>query len=61
MVETEDLSVIEAGTDNRTDAIVYDVIGQYSNAFSTPLNWAWPASQGRTINGSVYESVQELG
>ncbi|RXK41352.1 hypothetical protein M231_01257 [Tremella mesenterica] len=42
--------VIEAGGDDRTNNKVYDPY-QYSAAFSTPLNWAWPSSQGRTING----------
>ncbi|KAL7419681.1 hypothetical protein Q5752_005595 [Cryptotrichosporon argae] len=42
--------VIEAGTDNRTDAVVYNP-QQYSQAFGTDIDWAWQSSQGRTIRG----------
>ena len=45
-----DSRVIEAGNDDRGDPNVYDPT-KYSAAFGTSLNWAWPSSQGRTING----------
>lgn len=42
--------LVEAGSDNRTDKIVYDIYA-YSQAFGTDLDWAWPTDQGKTIRG----------
>ena len=44
--------VIEAGQDNRRDPRVYDIYKSVE-FFNSTLNWAWPADQGRIINGSV--------
>ena len=43
---------IEAGTDNRTDAVVYDLL-EFGQAFGGPLDWAWDAEDGRVIQGCV--------
>ncbi|KAJ3862922.1 GMC oxidoreductase-domain-containing protein [Lentinula novae-zelandiae] len=42
--------LVEAGSDNRTDKIVYDIYA-YSQAFGTDLDWAWPTDQGKTMRG----------
>jgi choline dehydrogenase-like flavoprotein len=42
--------LVEAGGDDRTNPLIYD-IHQYSKAFGTNLDWAWPADQGRVIRG----------
>jgi choline dehydrogenase len=44
--------LIEAGHDDRTNPQVYDIY-QYSNFFSTSLNWNWPVDQGKHIAGCV--------
>jgi choline dehydrogenase len=53
---TEDPNVtvllVEAGPDDRTNPQVYDIY-QYSNFFSTSLNWNWPVDQGQHIAGYV--------
>ncbi|KAJ3991220.1 hypothetical protein F5050DRAFT_1812798 [Lentinula boryana] len=52
LAETSEVTVllVEAGPDNRTDDIIYDVYA-YSQAFGTALDWAWPTDQGKTIRG----------
>ncbi|KAJ3767556.1 alcohol oxidase [Lentinula raphanica] len=52
LAENSDVTVllVEAGSDNRTDDIVYDVYA-YSQAFGTALDWAWSTDQGKTIRG----------
>jgi choline dehydrogenase len=52
LAENSAISVllIEAGGDDRDDPRVYDIY-EYSQAFNTELDWAWPADQGRTIHG----------
>ncbi|TFK33762.1 hypothetical protein BDQ12DRAFT_766091 [Crucibulum laeve] len=42
--------LIEAGTDNRNDARVYDLYA-YSQAFGTGLDWSWTAEMGKVIHG----------
>ncbi|KAJ3979575.1 hypothetical protein F5890DRAFT_1546233 [Lentinula detonsa] len=52
LAENSEVTVllVEAGSDNRTDDIIYDVYA-YSQAFGTALDWAWPTDQGKTIRG----------
>ncbi|KAF9517618.1 GMC oxidoreductase [Hydnum rufescens UP504] len=40
--------VIEAGNDDRTNPVVYDIY-RYGDAFGTKLDWSYPADQGRSI------------
>ncbi|KAJ7620946.1 hypothetical protein FB45DRAFT_927961 [Roridomyces roridus] len=51
--EDPDITVllIEAGEDDRTNPEIYDIY-EYSQAFDTSMNWAWPTKEGKTINGS---------
>lgn len=52
LAEDPSLSIlmIEAGGDDRTNPEVFDIY-QYSAAFNGPLDWAWPADEGKTIHG----------
>ncbi|KAJ3887906.1 alcohol oxidase [Lentinula edodes] len=52
LAENSEVTVllVEAGSDNRTDEIVYDIYA-YSQAFGTDLDWAWPTDQGKTMRG----------
>lgn len=42
--------MVEAGGDNRTNPDVFDVL-KFSNLLGGPLDWAWPADQGKVIHG----------
>jgi choline dehydrogenase len=45
--------VVEAGGDDRTNELIYD-IHQYSKVFGNPqFDWAWPTDQGKVIHGYV--------
>jgi hypothetical protein len=44
--------VIEAGNDDRTNPVVYDIY-RYGDAFGTKLDWSYPADQGRSIPALV--------
>ncbi|GAW00623.1 alcohol oxidase [Lentinula edodes] len=52
LAENSEVTVllVEAGSDNRTDEIVYDIYA-YSQAFGTDLDWEWPTDQGKTMRG----------
>ncbi|KAI0638751.1 alcohol oxidase [Trametes polyzona] len=52
LAENPSLSIlmIEAGGDDRQNPQVYDIY-QYSSAFNGPMDWAWPADQGKLIHG----------
>ena len=43
---------IEAGTDNRTDPAIFDLL-EFTAVFGGPLDWAWSAEDGRVIQGYV--------
>ncbi|KAH8077891.1 alcohol oxidase [Cristinia sonorae] len=42
--------VIEAGGDNRTNPLIYDIL-QFTVAFDGPMDWAWRADRNKTIHG----------
>lgn len=42
--------MIEVGGDNRTNPDVFDLSNQF-NLMGGPLDWAWPADQGKVIHG----------
>lgn len=54
LTENSDISVlvVEAGADNRTDQLVYDIYNA-SNFYGSTLDWSWKTDQGRTMDGFV--------
>ena len=51
LAEDSDITIllVEAGSDNRTDPIVFDIY-RYGQAFdSDELNWKWPTDHGDMI------------
>lgn len=52
LAENPDLTIltIEVGGDNRTNPEVFNVL-DFPNLLGGPLDWAWPADQGKVIHG----------
>ncbi|KAH9851992.1 alcohol oxidase [Lenzites betulinus] len=52
LAENSSLTIltIEVGGDNRTNPDVVNVLN-FPNLFNGPLDWAWPADQGKVIHG----------
>ncbi len=42
--------MIEVGGDNRTNPDVFNILN-FANLMGGPLDWAWPADQGKVIRG----------
>ncbi|KAH9851989.1 alcohol oxidase [Lenzites betulinus] len=52
LAENSSLTIlmIEVGGDNRTNPDVANILN-FTNLFNGPLDWAWPADQGKVIHG----------
>lgn len=47
---TFNILMIEVGGDNRTNPGVFNVTNEF-NTLGGPLDWTWPADQGKVIHG----------